>query len=66
MGLRRIFFLLIVAVAVAFFARAHAAEVSLSTGVKQAIAAAAPLRPPAEDRELFDGRPLLVVFFASW
>ena len=66
MGLRRIFFLLIVGIAVAFFARAHAAEVSLTPNVKQEIAAAAPLRPTADDRELFDGRPLLVVFFASW
>lgn len=46
----------------------HAAEPKLTlTPAKQsALAALKPLRGPGVDRALFDGRPLLVAFFASW
>ncbi len=66
MGIRRILFLAVVGIAVALVARAHAAEISLTPPLKQEIANAKPLRAAPDDREMFDGRPLLVVFFASW
>ena len=40
--------------------------VQLTDGIKSALAAAKPVRGDAVDREMFNGKPLLVVFFASW
>ena len=40
--------------------------VQLTDGIKSALAAAKPVRGNAVDREMFNGKPLLVVFFASW
>ena len=40
--------------------------VQLMDGIKSALAAAKPVRGNAVDREMFNGKPLLVVFFASW
>ena len=38
----------------------------LTDGIKAALAAAKPVRGNAVDREMFNGKPVLVVFFASW
>ncbi len=38
----------------------------LSEKVQEALTAAEPVRGPKVDRELFNGKPVLVVFFASW
>ena len=40
--------------------------VQLMDGIKSALAAAKPVCGNAVDREMFNGKPLLVVFFASW
>jgi cytochrome oxidase Cu insertion factor (SCO1/SenC/PrrC family) len=40
--------------------------VQLTDSVKAAIAAAKPVRGDAVTREMFNGKPVLVVFFASW
>jgi cytochrome oxidase Cu insertion factor (SCO1/SenC/PrrC family) len=46
---------------------AHASQgVQLTDSVKAAIAAAKPVRGDAVTREMFNGKPVLVVFFASW
>lgn len=42
----------------------HAVE--LDKRVQAGLIAAEPVRGPAVDRELFNGKPVLVVFFASW
>ena len=42
----------------------HAIE--LDQQVRDGLIAAEPVRGPAVDRELFNGKPVLVVFFASW
>ena len=41
-------------------------KVTLTPDVRQRLLALEPLRTAPADRALFDGRPLLVVFFASW
>lgn len=66
MGIRRLFILLIAGIAVAFVARAQAAEITLNGNVKAELQQANPLGGKPVDRALFDGKPLLVVFFASW
>lgn len=38
----------------------------LTAELKQSLMALKPLRGAAVDRAVFDGKPLLVVFFASW
>ena len=38
----------------------------LTDGMKDALIAADPVRGPGVDRQIFDGKPILVVFFASW
>lgn len=40
--------------------------VRLDAKAQALLKALTPLRPPAIDRSLFDGRPVLVKFFASW
>lgn len=40
--------------------------VQLTDGIKAALVAAKPVRGDAPDREMFNGKPVLVVFFASW
>ena len=51
--------------AVAFRPEAgHAVE--LDKRVQDGLIAAQPVRGPAVDRALFNGKPVLVVFFASW
>ena len=42
----------------------HALE--LTPQVQDGLIAAEPVRGPGVDRELFNGKPVLVVFFASW
>ncbi|MBL6957769.1 MAG: hypothetical protein ISR52_02225 [Rhodospirillales bacterium] len=42
------------------------AELRLSDNVKQHLIAAKPVKGPGVDRQLFNGKPVLVVFFASW
>lgn len=46
------------------FATGHAVE--LTTKVQDGLIAADVVRGQAVDRELFNGKPVLVVFFASW
>jgi hypothetical protein len=41
-------------------------EFVLSKKVQDALIAAEPVRGPKADRQLFNGKPVLVVFFASW
>ena len=41
-------------------------KVMLNPEIRQRLMALEPLRGPGVDRALFDGRPLLVTFFASW
>ena len=58
------FFLsLVLVTATQFEARA---DLRLTDSIKSALAAAKPVRGDRLDREMFDGKPLLVVFFASW
>ena len=38
----------------------------LTPELKQSLMALKPLRGTGVDRAMFDGKPLLVVFFASW
>lgn len=38
----------------------------LTKRVQDGLIAADPVRGPGVDRELFNGKPVLVVFFASW
>ncbi|MBG03461.1 MAG: hypothetical protein CMM59_05235 [Rhodospirillaceae bacterium] len=40
--------------------------IQLNDQIKAALSAAKPVRGNAPEREMFDGKPLLVVFFASW
>ncbi len=42
----------------------HALE--LNSKVQDGLIAAEAVRGPGVDRELFNGKPVLVVFFASW
>lgn len=42
------------------------ARLELSKHVQDGLIAAEPVRGPAVDREMFNGKPVLVVFFASW
>ena len=39
---------------------------TLSAEIQQRLIALKPLRGPGIDREVFNGKPLLVVYFASW
>ncbi len=41
-------------------------NLSLTDGVKQRLMDAKPVKGKSVDRESFNGKPLLVVFFASW
>ncbi len=40
--------------------------IALDERVRDGLIAAQPVSGPGVDRELFDGKPVLVVFFASW
>lgn len=40
--------------------------IALNNHVQDGLIAAEPVRGPGVDRELFNGKPVLVVFFASW
>tara|TARA_B100000676_G_scaffold274300_1_gene293660 strand:- start:588 stop:752 length:165 start_codon:yes stop_codon:yes gene_type:complete len=42
------------------------ADLKLTDSIKSALAAAQPIHGDRFDREMFNGKPLLVVFFASW
>lgn len=41
-------------------------DVQLTDQVKKALSAAEPVRGTAVDGQMFNGKPVLVVFFASW
>lgn len=41
-------------------------NLSLTESVKAGLMAAKPVKGNAVDREMFNGKPILVVFFASW
>jgi hypothetical protein len=43
-----------------------APPLKLTGDVQDRLMALAPLHGPGIDRSLFDGRPILVTFFASW
>ncbi|MBL24795.1 MAG: hypothetical protein CMM48_12960 [Rhodospirillaceae bacterium] len=61
------FCLLVVLLAgVAFSAPARADRNVLSEKAKAALMAAKPVRGAPVNRQIFDGKPVLVVFFASW
>ena len=40
--------------------------IALDERVQDGLIAAEPVRGPGVDRQLFNGKPVLVVFFASW
>lgn len=68
-GLRIVAIVAIAAVAVmaAGACPSRAADApTLAPEVKDRLMALAPLRGPAIDRAVFDGKPVLVKFFASW
>ena len=39
---------------------------TLSADIQQRLIALKPLRGPGIDREVFNGKPILVTYFASW
>lgn len=41
-------------------------DLALTESVKQGLMAAQPVRGAGVERETFDGKPVLVIFFASW
>ncbi len=43
-----------------------ASALTLTESVKQGLMAAQPVRGAGVGRETFNGKPLLVIFFASW
>jgi len=72
MKLARIFIMLTVgafafSAAISFAPKAIAGPgLSLTENVKEGLIGLKPVRGVAVTNELFDGKPLLVVFFASW
>ena len=64
---RRIFALALATALCATQAPAWAADrKAMTPELRTEVASLETLRPAAGDRALFDGRPLLVAFFASW
>lgn len=65
---RRHFFALAALFLIAAASPARAADngVMLGAEAQKTLMALKPLRDQGADRALFDGKPLLVVFFSSW
>ena len=61
------FFVVAIGLFLALSPQAHAGQgLALTKRVQDGLIAAEPVRGPGVDRELFNGKPVLVVFFASW
>ena len=68
MNLRKLFMLMIFSAAVALAAppAQATANVTLNDSIKASLLAAQPVLGKKVEQETFDGKPVLVVFFASW
>jgi len=65
--LLQIFFVVAIGLFLALSPQAHAGQgLALTKRVQDGLIAAEPVRGPGVDRELFNGKPVLVVFFSSW
>ena len=60
------FLFVVIYILVSGMTAAHAGNVQLTEPVKSEMIAANPVTGKGVDRAFFDGKPVLVVFFASW
>ena len=61
------FFVVAIGLFLTLSPQAHAGQgLEFTKRVQDGLIAAEPIRGPGVDRELFNGKPVLVVFFASW
>ena len=61
------FFVVAIGLFLALSPQAHAGQgLEFTKRVQDGLIAAEPIRGPGVDRELFNGKPGFVVFFASW